>query len=102
MVGCALGHKLEKMLMKVIGSEWKDYHHNEGSFRQNLRNLISFQGNNAIKFGKASLELPTATSIASPSTAIDEVPYTFMVSLDHKLRIWNLQANRLVFVGDIL
>lgn len=84
------------------GSEWKETHYNEGGFRQNLRSLMPFQGSNAVKYGKTSLELPTATSIASPSTKINGTAYTFMVSLDHKLRIWNLQTGRLVYIGDIL
>lgn len=84
------------------GSEWKETPYNEGSFSQNLRNMISFQRSNPIKYGKDSLALPTATSIASPSTNIGGIPYAFTVSLDHKLRVWNLQNGRIAYSGDIL
>jgi nuclear pore complex protein Nup160 len=40
--------------------------------------------------------------MATPLTEIQGMPYAFMVSLDHKLRVWNLQTGRLSYAGDIL
>jgi len=64
--------------------------------------MIPFKGGNTISYGNSSLELSSATSIASPAAIIDGVPYIFMVSLDHRLRIWNLVAGKMVYIGDIL
>lgn len=46
--------------------------------------------------------LSTPTSIASPSAGIDGIPYAFTVSLDHQLRVWNLQTGKIAYMGDIL
>ena len=33
---------------------------------------------------------------------LDGVPYAFAVSLDHRLRVWNLSTGRIAYIGDIL
>jgi nuclear pore complex protein Nup160 len=60
------------------------------------------RGSNTVLYGKHSLELSSATSIATPAAIIDGVSYVFMVSLDHRLRIWNLAAGRMAYNGDML
>ncbi|KAL3428014.1 DNA repair protein rad51 [Phlyctema vagabunda] len=82
------------------GSTWKENFYSESSW--GLKSLIPFQGNNTIQFGKLHLEQSTATSIASPSTLISDVPHAFTVCLDHKLRIWNLRSGKVVYCKDIL
>jgi nuclear pore complex protein Nup160 len=52
--------------------------------------------------GSRTLDLSAATSIATPAATIDGVSYAFMVSLDHRLRIWNLAAGRMVYNRDML
>ncbi|KAI9644836.1 hypothetical protein NHQ30_006863 [Ciborinia camelliae] len=84
------------------GSEWKEIHYNPGGWRDGLKNLISFQGSNTVRYGNNNVELSTVTSISSPSTSIDGQPYAFTVSLDHNLRIWNLSNGRIAYIGDIL
>lgn len=64
--------------------------------------MIPFQGNNTVRFGNHNYELSAATSITSPATLINDVPYTFTVSLDHRLRAWNLETGNVAYVGDIL
>jgi len=64
--------------------------------------MISSFRADSIKYRDINMELPTATSIASPSTKIDETNYVFTVSLDHKLRIWNMETGRIAFTVDIL
>ena len=86
--------------MHVPGSDWRESSFNESSFTQHFKSMISFQRNYSVKYGNDSLALPTATSIAS--TNIDGVSYTFTVSLDHKLRVWNAQEGRIAYSGDLL
>lgn len=83
-------------------SAWKETFYNEGGWTQGLRSLIPFQGNNTIRYGKVNIELSAVTSIASPATNIDGVPFAVTVSLDHKLRIWNLANGKLAYLGDLL
>jgi nuclear pore complex protein Nup160 len=91
-----------RLIDSASGSNWKETFYNEGGWTQGLRSLIPFQGSNTVRHGKVSYELSTVTSIASPATTIDHVPYAFTVSLDHKLRIWNLLTGRIAYAGDIL
>jgi nuclear pore complex protein Nup160 len=49
-----------------------------------------------------TLDLSTATSIATPAAIIDGISYAFTVSLDHQIRIWNLAAGRTAYIGDML
>jgi nuclear pore complex protein Nup160 len=84
------------------GSVWDVTHYNDRSFRQNIRSWIPLQGGNTIRYEKGNIDLSTATSIASPSTIIEEMPYAFTVSLDHQMRVWNLQTRKVAYMGDIL
>ncbi|RFU30006.1 hypothetical protein B7463_g6309, partial [Scytalidium lignicola] len=84
------------------GSEWKEIHYNEGGWGHGLRSLIPFQGNSIIRYGKLNIELTAVTSIASPLTDIDGTPYAFTVTVDHRLRVWNLSTGRIAYNGDLL
>jgi len=83
-------------------SVWKETFYNEGGWTHGLRSLMPFQGNNTIRYGKVNIELSAVTSIASPSTIIDGVPFAFTVSLDHRIRAWNLATGRIAYSGDLL
>jgi nuclear pore complex protein Nup160 len=83
------------------GSAWDEMHYNEGGWNS-LRSLIPFQGNNTMKYGKINLELAAVTSIAAPATMIHDTPYVFTVSLDHRLRVWNLESRKIAYNGDLL
>jgi nuclear pore complex protein Nup160 len=83
-------------------SIWKETFYNEGGWTHGLRSLMPFQGNNTIRHGKVNIELSAVTSIASPSTTIDGVPFVFTVSLDHRIRAWNLATGRIAYSGDLL
>lgn len=61
-----------------------------------------FQGSNTVRHGKVNIELTAATSMASPVTSIDGMPYAFTVCLDHRLRVWNLHTGKVAFMGDLL
>ena len=63
---------------------------------------MPFHGSNAVRYGDVNVELSAATSIASPITIIDSIPYAFMVSLDHKLKVWNLAHGKIAYLGDLL
>ncbi|KAE8443067.1 hypothetical protein EG329_002390 [Mollisiaceae sp. DMI_Dod_QoI] len=84
------------------GLVWQETHYNEGGWRHTVRSVVHFQGSNAIRYGDHTLELSTAVSIASPVTNMDEMPYVFTVSLDHKIRVWNLKTRRIAYMSDIL
>ncbi len=83
-------------------SVWKETFYNEGGWTHGLRSLIPFQGNNTIRYGKINIELSAVTSIASPSTTIHGVQFAFTVSLDHRIRIWNLTTGKVAYSGDLL
>ncbi|KAH8591669.1 nucleoporin Nup120/160-domain-containing protein [Bisporella sp. PMI_857] len=83
------------------GSEWTATQHSEGSL--SLRSMIRWGGAPThMKYGSGNIEFAAATSIATPSVMIDGISYAFMVSLDHKLRVWNFQTGKIVYAGDIL
>lgn len=92
-------------LNRVPGEDssiWKETFYSEGGWSQGLRNLIPFQSNNTIRYGKVNIELSAITSIVSPSTIIDGKPYVFTVSLDHRIKVWNLASGRIAYTGDLL
>ncbi|TVY83187.1 Nucleoporin [Lachnellula suecica] len=76
------------------GTEWDSRHIHEGGWGS-LRNMISLRASN-------SLDLLTATSISSPATTLGGKQYGFTVTLDHRLRIWNLSDFKLACSGDLL
>ncbi|KAH8808363.1 nucleoporin Nup120/160-domain-containing protein [Xylogone sp. PMI_703] len=84
------------------GSEWKETHYNEGGWGHGLRSLIPFQGSSTVRYGKLNLELAAVISIASPLADIDGTPYAFTVTVDHRLRVWNLSTGRIAYSGDLL
>ena len=81
---------------------WRESFYSEGGFGKQLSRYNPFQGSHTIKYGQSNIDVSAVTSIASPLTAIDGVPYAFTVSLDHQLRVWNLQTGRIAYMGDIL
>lgn len=83
-------------------SVWKETFYNEGGWTQGLRSLIPFQGSNAIKHGKVNIELSAATAIEAPAVEIEGESYAFTISLDHRLRVWNLDSGKIAYTGDIL
>ncbi|KAF4632411.1 hypothetical protein G7Y89_g5712 [Cudoniella acicularis] len=84
------------------GSEWKEVFYNDGGWSHSFRSLIPFHGSNTIQHGKHSIEVSSATSIASPITGLNGMPYSFTVSLDHRLRVWNLATGKIAYMGDLL
>lgn len=95
--------ELQKLVRRPAdGSIWDVTHYNDRSFRQNIRSWIPLQGGNSIRYEKGTIDLSTATSIASPSMVINDMPYAFTVSIDHQLRVWNLQTRKIAYMGDIL
>jgi nuclear pore complex protein Nup160 len=82
--------------------EWKEVFYNEGGWSHSLRSLIPFHGHNTVHYGKHNIELSAVTSIASPLFPIDGFPFAFTVSLDHRLRVWNLNNGKLVYMRDML
>ncbi|TAQ87930.1 hypothetical protein B7494_g3761 [Chlorociboria aeruginascens] len=84
------------------GSEWRETSYNEAGWSQGLRSLIPFQGNNNVRWGKHNMELSAVISISSPQVLLNGVPYVFTVSLDHRLRVWNMLTGRITYMGDIL
>jgi nuclear pore complex protein Nup160 len=87
-------------MLNKLGSVWTESHYREKVWTVGLKNY--FKGSHKVPYGKESLELPAATSIASPYVDIYGVPYVFTVSLDHQVRIWNLSTGRIAYMGDIL
>ncbi|KFY70900.1 hypothetical protein V499_08864 [Pseudogymnoascus sp. VKM F-103] len=83
-------------------SSWKETFYNEGGWAHGLRSLIPFQGGNTIKHGKINIELSAVTAIAVPKADIDGDNYAFTVSLDHRIRVWNLDSGKIAFTGDLL
>jgi len=92
-------------LDRVAGEDssvWKETFYNEGGWTHGLRSLIPFQGNNTLRYGKINIELSAVTSIATPSKTIDGIPFVFTISLDHRIRAWNLATGRIAYSGDLL
>lgn len=100
--GKFIDSKHETGCSQFLGSTWDVTHYNDRSFGQNIRSWIPLQGGNTIRYEKGNIDLSTATSIASPSTIIDGMPYAFTISVDHQLRVWNLQTRKVAYMGDIL
>ena len=48
------------------------------------------------------MEHSAIISVASPSTKINEFEYVFTVTIDHRLRVWNLTSGRIAFTIDLL
>lgn len=87
-------------MLNYLGSVWAESHYREGAWTVGFKNY--FKGGPKIPYGKESLELSAATSIASSSVEIDGTPHIFAVSVDHQLRIWNLLSGKVTYIGDIL
>lgn len=83
-------------------SVWRETFYNEGGWTHGLRSLIPFQGNNTVRYGKVNFELSAVTCIVSPPTTVNGVPFVFTVSLDHRIRAWNLATGKIAYSGDLL
>jgi nuclear pore complex protein Nup160 len=91
---------LRKFCMLIqAGSAWAESHYREKAWSIGLS---YFKGHHSIPYGKESLHLSAAISIASPCVEIDGVPHAIAIRLDHQLRIWNLSTGRSAYMGDIL
>jgi nuclear pore complex protein Nup160 len=64
--------------------------------------MIAWRSETVRQFGKHSISHSAVTSIASSYANIRGIKYAFMVSLDHKLRIWNFRTNKIAYIADIL
>jgi nuclear pore complex protein Nup160 len=82
--------------------EWKETFYNEGGWRQGLKSLVPFSSNNSLKFGKTNIEYSAVTSLVAPETQIDGDHYAFSVSIDHRIRVWNLDTGKICYTGDML
>jgi nuclear pore complex protein Nup160 len=83
-------------------SAWKETFYNVGGWTHGLKSLIPFQGGNTIKYGKTNIEVTAATSVAVPAIDIEGFTYAFTVSLDHRIRVWNLGSGRITWTGDLV
>ena len=87
----------------MAGSSWHETFNHDGRWASSLRNLIPWQGSHTVSYGNVSLEESTLASLAF-TPAIEEHTHNllFAVSLDHRLKAWNLRSGRLEFSRDLL
>lgn len=81
-------------------STWHDTFYNDGGWTSGLKSLVPWQGSNTVKYGKVNMELPAITAIETRE--VNGVLCAFAVSLDHRLRIWEMSHGKAIFAGDIL
>lgn len=81
-------------------SSWQDTFYNDGGWTSGLKSLVPWQGSNTVKYGKVNMELSAITAIETP--VVRGVLCAFAVSLDHRLRIWEMTHGKAIFTGDIL
>jgi nuclear pore complex protein Nup160 len=63
---------------------------------------MPFQSNHTIHYGKHNIDLSAVISIACPIFPIHGLLYAFTVTLDHRIRVWNLDSGKLVYMKDML
>lgn len=83
-----------------LGSDWTQTQHSEGGL--NFRSIIPWGTTLGTKYEGHQIAFLAATSIAPSYIHIGETKYAFVVCLDHRLRIWNFEINRIVYSGDML
>ncbi|RKF83164.1 Nucleoporin NUP120 [Golovinomyces cichoracearum] len=84
------------------GSPWDEQQYNDGGWGHSLRSIVPFQNNSGIYYEGHYMQPCTAISIASPVTIINNIPFVFTVTIDHRLRVWNLAQGKIAYTGDIL
>ncbi|CCU74594.1 hypothetical protein BGHDH14_bgh06577 [Blumeria hordei DH14] len=84
------------------GSFWKEQQYNEGGWGHSFRSMVPFTGSNGVRYRDQIVQGSAATSIASPVTQINNNSFAFTVTVDHRLRIWNLSLGKIAYSGDIL
>jgi nuclear pore complex protein Nup160 len=84
-----------------VSPAWKETTHNAGGWK-GFKSIIPFQSSNTIRYGKANLDLSAVTSMVVHPMQQEKTKLAFTVSLDHRLRVWNLGSNKLAYVGDLL
>jgi nuclear pore complex protein Nup160 len=89
-------------ILTTTGPLWQETQYSEGGWRQTVRSVVPFRVGDAVKYGDHTLEHSTIISIASPLVTIDDLPYAFAVSMDHKIRVWNLKTRKIAYMSDIL
>ncbi|KAI6246010.1 Nucleoporin [Erysiphe necator] len=86
----------------LSGYSWKEQQYNEGGWGHSFRSMVPFHTASGIYYEGNYVQPSAATSIASPANIIEGVTYIFTVTIDHRLRIWNLDLGRIAYSGDIL
>ncbi|RKF56850.1 Nucleoporin NUP120 [Erysiphe neolycopersici] len=84
------------------GSPWKEQQYNEGGWSHSFRSMVPFHSASGIYYEGHYVQPSAATSIASSVKTIDSTTYVFTVTIDHRLRIWNLDTGKIAYSGDIL
>lgn len=87
---------------ETIGSPWKEQQYNEGGWSHSFRSMVPFHSASGIYYEGHYVQPSAATSIASSVKTIDGITYIFTVTIDHRLRIWNLDTGKIAYSGDIL
>ncbi|KAI1007780.1 Nucleoporin [Podosphaera aphanis] len=85
-----------------LGSSWKEQQYNEGGWSHSFRSMVPFQISHGIPYQNHRVQPSAATGIASPGTTINGIPFVFTITVDHRLRIWNLLLGKIAYTGDIL
>ena len=83
---------------KDDGAHWKETTYNDGAWVSSIRGLIRWQGNNTVRHDGRSLDQSTLTAIA----ATTDSTWVFGVSLNHRLKGWNLETGQTEIVRDLL
>ncbi|POS86641.1 hypothetical protein EPUL_002914 [Erysiphe pulchra] len=86
----------------TTGSPWKEQQYNEGGWSHSFRSMVPFHGASGIYHEGHYVQPSAATSIASTVKTFDSITYIFTVTIDHRLRIWNLDTGKIAYTGDIL
>ncbi|KAK4998832.1 hypothetical protein LTR66_002022 [Elasticomyces elasticus] len=80
------------------GYEWQQTTLHQGSWSSSLRGLLPWKGHDMIRYDHSDLD-PTAASALALSP---DGSHLITVSLDHKLRAWNLRTGKIGIQTDIL
>ena len=81
-------------------STWHDTFYNDGGWTSGFKSLVPWTGTNTKKYNGVNMELSAITAIETME--IRDTLCAFAVSLDHKLRIWELANGKALYTGDIL
>ncbi|KAI9784527.1 MAG: hypothetical protein M1816_000793 [Peltula sp. TS41687] len=85
------------------GSTWNESFYGESGWSSSLRNLLPWRGNHTIQYGDMTLEQDTLTSFAfTRRREGNKFNYLFAVSLNHRIKAWNLSTGKMEFNRDLL